>query len=56
MTKLIVIFLNITKAPRKWKTETGEICMSSSHGATNVCFTKNESSVCRIVCSQTKRN
>jgi hypothetical protein len=56
MAKLIVIFLNIAKAPRKWKTETDEVCMTSWHGATDAWFTKNESSECRIVCNQTKRN
>ena len=32
------------------------VCMTSWHGATNAWFTKNESSECRIVCNQTKRN
>jgi hypothetical protein len=55
MTKLIVAFLNIAKVRRKWKKETGEVCMTSWHGAANACFAKNESSECRIVCKQTNR-
>jgi len=32
VTKLIVTFLNSAKTPRKWKTETYEVFMISSHG------------------------